>query len=281
MGANTKAIHARMKSVDSTRHITKAMQLVASSKISKATRKMEDSRYYRRVMLEAFDALGNVKCRYSMRRDRKLPALYVIIAGDRGLAGGYNSQIFRSAEVLLNPGDKILPIGKRAVERYAKRGMCVTEKYASAETFRSEDCAEAAGIIMNLYDKEEISSVSVISTKFVSMLSQTPNITYLLPLNMKIGEASQTDPVQYEFEPDAETVLNAIIPEYIAGVLYSCTAESCASEIAARRSAMDTATKNADEMMSQLSLEYNRARQSAITQEITEIIAGAEGAVNG
>jgi F-type H+-transporting ATPase subunit gamma len=265
-----------MKSVDSTRHITKAMQLVASSKINKATRRMEDSRFYRSVMLEAFSALGAEKCRYTQHRDRKLPALYVIIAGDRGLAGGYNSQIFRSADALMNPGDRVLPIGKRAVDRYSRRGQCVTDQFTSAETFRSEDCAEAARIIMDLYDREEISSVSIISTKFVSMLSQTPDITYLLPLNLRQEmEQIKVTPVQYEFEPSAEEVLNAVIPAYLAGVLYSCTAESYASEVAARRSAMDTATKNADEMLAQLSLDYNRARQSAITQEITEIIAGA------
>ena len=277
MGANTKAIHARMKSVDSTRHITKAMQLVASSKINKAVRRMEDSRFYRQVMLEAFSALGAEKCRYTSYRDRSLPALFVIVAGDRGLAGGYNSQIFRSADALMKPGDKVLPIGKRAVERYGRRGAAVTEQFMSAETFSSKECAAAARIITDLYDSGEISSVSVISTKFVSMLSQTPDITYLLPLNLRQEmEELPVNPVQYEFEPSAEAVLNAVIPEYIAGVLYSCTAESYASEVAARRSAMDTATKNADEMMSQLSLEYNRARQSAITQEITEIIAGAD-----
>ncbi len=277
MGANTKAIHARIKSVDSTRHITKAMQLVASSKINKAVRRMEDSRFYRRVMLEAFNALGAEKCRYTSHRDRSIPALYVIIAGDRGLAGGYNSQIFRSADALLNSGDKVLPIGKRAVERYSRRGVCVTERFASAEDFASKECADAARIITDLYDREEISSVSIISTKFVSMLNQAPDITYLLPLNLRQEmEQIEVKPVQYEFEPSAEDVLNAVIPEYIAGVLYSCTAESYASEVAARRSAMDTATKNADEMLSQLNLEYNRARQSAITQEITEIIAGAD-----
>ena len=277
MGANTKAIHARMKSVDSTRHITKAMQLVASSKINKAIRRMEDSRFYKQVMLEAFSALGAEKCRYTQHRDRNLPALYVIVAGDRGLAGGYNRQIFRSADVLMKPGDKDLPIGKRAADRYSRRGICVSERFTSAETFRADDCAEAARIIMELYDKEEISSVSIISTRFVSMLSQNPDITYLLPLNLRQEmEQIEVTPVQYEFEPNAEEVLNAVIPAYLAGVLYSCTAESYASEVAARRSAMDTATKNADEMMAQLSLDYNRARQSAITQEITEIIAGAD-----
>ncbi|MBQ2727193.1 MAG: ATP synthase F1 subunit gamma [Clostridia bacterium] len=277
MGANTKAIHARMKSVDSTRHITKAMQLVASSKINKAVHRMEDSRFYRRVMLEAFSALGAEKCRYTSYRDRSLPALFVIVAGDRGLAGGYNSQIFRSADVLMKPGDKVLPIGKRAVDRYSRRGTAVSDRFVSAEGFSSAECAAAARIVTDLYDSGEICSVSVISTRFVSMLTQAPDITYLLPLNLRQEmEQIEVKPVQYEFEPSAEAVLDAVIPEYIAGVLYSCTAESYASEVAARRSAMDTATKNADEMMAQLSLEYNRARQSAITQEITEIIAGAD-----
>lgn len=280
MGANIKAVRARMKSVDSTRHITKAMELVASSKIRRASERMESSRFYRGIMLDAFAALSAEKSRYSSSRDRSLPALYIVIAGDRGLAGGYNNNIFRSATAVVEKNDLVLPIGKRAVEHFRRSGNIVTDKFTSAESFSSSDSAEAARIVRDLYDEGRISSVTLIYTRFVSMLSQEPDAEFLLPLghekNLKKADTDKSEQkALVEYEPDAETLLAALIPEYISGVLYSCVAESYASELAARRSAMDTATKNADAMLEDLSLRYNRARQGEITQEITEIIAGA------
>ena len=281
MGANIKAIRARIKSVDSTKHITKAMQLVASSKIRRASEKMEKSRFYRKVLLEAFADLAAEKSPYSVQRSATLPAVYIIIAGDRGLAGGYNNNVFRSAAVMLREGDLVLPIGKRAVEYYKSHGKVLTDEFVSCENFTAEDSAKAAYLIRDMYDREEISSVAIISTKFVSMLSQDPVLTRLLPLEKgmnRAGEKEETVSVQnalVEYEPSAEEVLAAVIPEYISGAVYTSAAESFASELAARRSAMDTATKNADAMLDDLSLKYNRARQGAITQEITEIVAGA------
>ncbi|MBQ9717040.1 MAG: F0F1 ATP synthase subunit gamma, partial [Clostridia bacterium] len=119
MGANIKAIRARIRSVESTRHITKAMELVASSKIKRATAKMEQSRFYRSVMLDAFADLSSAKTMYSKARDASLPVLYIIVAGDRGLAGGYNNNIFRSSAVMMKENDVILPVGKRAVDYYS------------------------------------------------------------------------------------------------------------------------------------------------------------------
>ena len=285
MGADIKAIRARIKSVDSTRHITKAMELVASSKVRRASSRMEMSRFYRSVMLDAFSDLAVEKSKYSLQRSRSLPVLYIIIAGDRGLAGGYNNNIFRSSMTMLNEGDMVLPIGKRAVEYYSHHANVLSTEYTSVENFTAENSAKIASFVRDMYDREEISAVSLIYTKFVSMLSQSPEITYLLPLekdkNKKSDGSAETVPsenkpsVVVEYEPSPEEVLAAVIPEYISGVLYSSVMESYASELAARRSAMDTATKNADEMMENLNLKYNRARQGAITQEITEIIAGA------
>ena len=123
MGADIKAIRARIKSVDSTRHITKAMQLGAASKIKRASNKMEASRFYRQVMLDAFSDLAVEKSSYSAQRDRYLPVLYIIIAGDRGLAGGYNNNIFRSAMTVLRDNDLVIPIGKRAVEYYTQGSL--------------------------------------------------------------------------------------------------------------------------------------------------------------
>lgn len=277
MGADIKAIRARIKSVDSTKHITKAMQLVASSKIKKASNKMEASRFYRQVMLDAFADLSAEKSRYSVQRDKSLPVLYIIIAGDRGLAGGYNNNIFRSSGTVLRDNDLILPIGKRAVEYYSRRAKVIADKFTSVERFDSVCSAEVARLVRDMYDEEKISAVCLVYTRFESMLSQSPEIIHLLPLGkdesgVMVGEKSNA---LVEYEPSAEEVLAAVIPEYISGVLYSATAESYASELAARRNAMDTATKNADEMLDELSLSYNRARQGAITQEITEIVAGA------
>lgn len=274
MGANIKAIRARIKSVESTRHITKAMELVASSKIKRASAKMEQSRFYRSVMLDAFADLSAAKTMYSQARDASLPVLYIIVAGDRGLAGGYNNNIFRSSAVMLREHDVILPVGKRAVEYYSnKKRPVITKEFVSCEDMTADECSRAAYLIRDLYDRGEIGGVRLISTEFVSMLTQNPRMTHLLPLQKENGEAQA--PAAVEYEPSAEAVLAALIPEYIAGVLYSSVCEAFASELAARRSAMDSATKNADEMLDHLSLKYNQARQSAITQEITEIVAGA------
>lgn len=274
MGANIKAIRARIKSVESTRHITKAMELVASSKIKRASAKMEQSRFYRSVMLDAFADLSAAKTMYSQARAASLPVLYIIVAGDRGLAGGYNNNIFRSSVVMLREHDVILPVGKRAVDYYSnKKYPVITKEFVSCEDMTADECSRAAYLIRDMYDRGEIGGVRLISTEFVSMLTQNPRMTHLLPLQKENGAAQA--PAAVEYEPSAEAVLAALIPEYIAGVLYSSVCEAFASELAARRSAMDSATKNADEMLDHLSLKYNQARQSAITQEITEIVAGA------
>lgn len=279
MGANIKAIRARIKSVDSTRHITKAMELVAASKIKKTGARMEKSRFYRDTMLDAFASLAPEDSPYAKTRSRTLPSLFIVIAGDRGLAGGYNNNIFRSAAAMMAGGDYVIPIGKRAVEYYSRRaGVNVAgEEFASVENFSSADASRAAYLAKEMYDRGEIKEVNLISTKFISMLSSRPDITYLLPLERlaeKRGVSNKSSSLS-EYEPSPEEVLAAVIPEYIAGVLYTSAVESYASELASRRAAMDTATKNADEMLGDLSLKYNRARQSAITQEITEIVAGA------
>ena len=185
------------------------------------------------------------------------------------------TNIFRSSAVMMKENDIVLPVGKRAVDYYTSRKRTVvTKEFTSCEDMTSDGCSRAAYLIRDMYDRGEIGGVRLISTEFVSMLTQNPNMTHLLPLR-KEG-ADETKPsVSVEYEPSAEAVLAALIPEYIAGVLYSSVCESFASELAARRTAMDAATKNADEMLDNLSLKYNQARQSAITQEITEIVAGA------
>ncbi len=273
MPANIKALKARIRSVDSTMHITKAMELVASSKIKKATAKMEESRFYRRVMEEAFADLAKTDSPYSHGRE-DAPTLYITVAGDRGLAGGYNNNVIKKVKETYREGDRILPIGKRPLEYFKHHGMPLfSEAYGSSERISSADCAEIGRAVTEAFDSGKIGAVVLVYTEFINMLTQEARSKQLLPLVP--AETEEKTSAQTMYEPDAETVLSALIPEYIGGITYCCTAMSFASELAARRQAMDTATKNASDMIDDLNLRYNRARQGAITQEITEIIAGA------
>ncbi len=279
MPANIKALKARIRSVDSTMHITKAMELVASSKIKKATAKMEESRFYRQVMEEAFADLAKSGSRYSRSAEETLPALYIAVAGDRGLAGGYNNNVFKKVREGFHEGDMVLPIGRRPLE-YFKHHNCplFTEDYPSSERITSADCAEIGRNVTKAFDEGKIGAVYLVYTEFVNMLTQEARCLQLLPLvppEKSEEKGTKAPSTQTLYEPDAETVLSALIPEYVGGLTYCCSAMSFASELAARRNAMDTATKNAGDMIDELNLRYNRARQGAITQEITEIIAGA------
>ena len=231
MAGSMKDIKLRIKSVESTMQITKAMELVASSKMRRAKERVEHSRPYFETLHETLTKIAAADPRARnpyLRRDEVKRTLLIVIAGDRGLAGGYNSNVLKQAgaeegEVL------VLPIGKRSAEYFVHHEV-------------------------PLFTQE------------------------VLPLSIEPTEQQKADArrSQILYKPSSEEVFSAIIPEYVAGIVYGAVCESVASELAARRTAMDAATKNAGEMIDHLNLYYNRARQAAITQEITEIVAGAE-----
>lgn len=264
MGTDTKALRSRMKSVDSTLHLTKAMGLVASSKIRRANDAMLKSREYLKSLHDLIEVLtASPECQKSpfMRGDGSRSRI-LVIAGDRGLAGGYNANIFRLAKEFSDA--EIIPIGKRACERYGK-GPMSSEHFSGADAYvlAKRLCAD---FIENKYD-----TLGIISTRYESMMVQEAFYRRVLPLSKNTGQ-KRTSVV---FEPDEITVLNTAVVEYTAGVISASVRESFASEVAARRMAMDNAGKNAEQMIEDLRLQYNRARQSAITQEITEIVAGS------
>ncbi len=265
MGADIKQLRTRIKSVDSTMHLTKAMGLVASSKIRRATDSMNKGLEYSKALTETVEMLSTYEeCRkspYMASRDGENICL-VVIAGDRGLAGGYNANIFRLMREY--PRAVVIPIGKRACERYGGE-LVLAEyfNYDNAKTISEQICRDFAD---KKFDK-----FGIVCTKYHSLMSQEAYVKWILPLE-KAENAKSASAI---FEPDEITVLNAVIPEYIAGMIIACVKESFASEVAARRVAMDSAGKNAQEMIDKLGLEYNRARQGAITQEITEIVAGS------
>ncbi len=280
-GASMKDIKLRIKSVQSTMQITKAMELVASSKLRKAKLRQESCRPYHEELWKALQEIeastNDFSSVYQQHRQIRKTCV-IVIAGDRGLAGGYNSNIIKAASEMGRPDELcILPIGKRAVEYFCRHGYEVlTTSFMEAASISVADCFSISEILTRGYVDGQFDCVKVLYTRLVSLLSQQPDTMELLPL-AAAGKEKKTDVRELVlYEPGADTVYNAIVPNYIAGMLYGAMCESVASELAARRTAMDAASKNASEMIDDLSLKYNRARQGAITQEITEIVAGAE-----
>lgn len=260
--ADMKQLRTRIKSVDSTLHLTKAMGLVASSKIRRAGIAMANANNY----IDAIDGImANLTSEDAMQnpflQKRGERALIIAIAGDRGLAGGYNANVFRLMREL--EYDKVIAIGKRACERFGS-------EFISSEHFDSKCAFDMANTVIDGFLNGEYDKVGIVYTQYVSMMTQTATIKWILPLEKTVG--SNTSVI---FEPDRETILKTAIVEYVAGSIAACVKESFASEVAARRMAMDSAGKNAQQMIDNLTIEYNTARQGAITQEITEIVAGA------
>ena len=264
MSFDTKALKIRIKSVDSTLHLTDAMGLVASSKIKKANLNMAAASEYRSSIENVVSLLsGSRECAKSpfLKEPEGEKLCILAIAGDRGLAGGYNANVFRFLRGF--EGAEILPIGKRACDRYG-------EGYTSSERFSQGDAYELSKKLCKRFYDGEFDRLGIVYTRYFSIMTQTPDIKWILPIVK--SKATGSVPI---FEPDEMTVLNFAVPEYVSGVIMDCVRESFASEVAARRMAMDNAGKNARQIISDLQIKYNRARQGAITQEITEIVAGS------
>ena len=299
MSANIKRLKARIRSVDSTLHLTKAMQLVAAGKIRKATDQLSASRRYCEAVRTVIGALSRSdECAKSLyvqgpAADKGGKRVLIVVAGDRGLAGGYNANAFRLAES--EPYDELIPIGRRSMDRAVNHAPDKKSElgYPVTEHFTPEDSKTLAGKLCERYLAGEIARLEIVSTTYVTIMTQTAVRSTLLPLKdcvlpesrrmgfhaMKADGGDEPNAVNgtvlMEFEPSPKEVMDVAIPEYLSSIIYGLVRESFASEIAARRVAMDNATKNGYVMKDNLELEYNRARQGAITQEIVEIVAGA------
>ena len=278
-GVSSKEIKNRIRSMQSTRQITKAMEMVAASKLRRTQTQVLASRPYFETLYttinEIIDTNETFSSVYLCQRPTKKVA-WIVIAGDRGLAGGYNSNVLKLAWGEMEGKQVcVLPIGKKAVDFFRSRKTEVlSEEYAEAEDVGVGECFSIAKLLCKQYAAGEFDEIRIAYTNFVSVLSQTPATLQMLPLTRQ-STAARQESNDILYEPDSKTVFDTIIPEYVGGILYGALCESRAAEQAARRTAMDSATKNADEMIDDLSLKYNRARQAAITQEITEIVAGS------
>ena len=279
-GVSTKEIKGRIRSMESTKQITKAMEMVAASKLRKAQEKVLCSRPYFEILYSAINGIvaanRSFLSPFMLKREVKRSA-YIVIAGDRGLAGGYNNNVLKLAlEDMTGKDVMVVPVGKKAVDYFRFRNISIlTDAYAEAEELSVSGCFTIAHQLSKKFLAGEVDEIKICYTNFVSVLSQTPALLHVLPLVREETGDKKAEMADIFYEPDGEAVFDAIVPEYLGGMLYGALCESRAAEQAARRTAMNSATQNAEDMIGQLNLEFNRARQAAITQEITEIVAGS------
>ncbi|MDO5716741.1 MAG: ATP synthase F1 subunit gamma [Tissierellia bacterium] len=280
MAEQMKDIKRRIKSVSSIRQITNAMELVSTAKMRKSRIKLESTRPFYTTVVNSIGELlsltqGAITPLTKVREVKN--RLYVVLASDRGLAGGYNSNILRYAQAQIeDKEDRLIVVGVKALDYFSKRGYNVIKSLTGiSENFDFHDAKDITDSILSLYKEEKIDAVHLIFTNFKSALNQDPTRLQLLPSEgFKVESRRRTQVISYE--PSPEVMLDYLVEQYVSIAIYGALIESSASEQAARRSAMESATDNADEMIDELSLKYNRARQANITQELTEIVSGAE-----
>ena len=281
-----KDIKRRIKSIENTGQITKAMELVASAKLRKAKQRATDAQPFFDTLYETVCQIAAVSkhlsSRYINKREVK-NSLLVVIAGDRGLAGGYNNNIIKMAVSKINNDKKngidtkVIAIGKKAVEYFQKRDLLSVGFIDIGDTIDAVKSRHISRLVLDKYNSGEADQVTLYYTEFISAMSQIATESAVLPLVLLPSKEVNTSS-EVVYEPSPESVLDHIVPLFVEGMVYCGISESFASEQGARRTAMESANDNAKEMVDTLSLKYNRARQSAITQEISEIVSGANSA---
>jgi F-type H+-transporting ATPase subunit gamma len=277
-------IRRRLRSVKSTQQITKAMKMVAAAKLRRAQERVVGARPYagllKRVLRSVTAKVEAAKHPLlAVRPEERV--IVVSIAGDRGLAGAFNTNVNKATLHLLaaHPEWKevrILPIGKKAVEFWRRRKYPLTEKTYSGifATLRYADAKEIAEFLAAEFLAPRVDAVYVVVNEFRSILSQVVQTARLLPLSPEAAEGEDAV-VDYLYEPDAQTILAWLLPRYLEFSIYRALAESAAAEMGAKMTAMDSASKNAGDLIDKLTLTYNRARQARITKELIEIVSGA------
>jgi len=279
--ASMRDIKRRKAGVQSTQQITKAMKLVSTVKLQRAKTRALQSKTYFSCMYDTVVSLlaksGNLDVPYTQKQESTRKAI-IVLTSNRGLAGGYNSNVVK----LITQGgfDKedvdIYAIGRKGRETLERRGFTIKADFSElADEFEYADAIKVCNQILKAYDEKEVGEIYLAYTNFKNTVSQTPMLLKLLPVLPEEHEF-ESDGLLMNFEPQDEEALKMIIPKYMTSLLHGALIESLASENGARMQAMDNATNNAQEMIDSLTLLYNRARQGSITQELTEIIAGAE-----
>lgn len=284
MGRSMQEISRRIRGVGSTMQITKAMEMVSSVKLRRSREVLESSKPYYQAVLENIQrVLSTVRgISHPLLEEREVKnTLYIVLASDRGLAGGYNSNINRLVAADINDNNKnakVITVGLKSFEYFRNRNYDITKEYLGiSEDPMYEDAKEIAKLAISLYEDGVVDEVKIGFTEFETVISQVPKLLKLLPSMENEEETNEADAkVLMEFEPSPEGVLDFLIPKYIESTIFGALIEASTSEQAARQVAMESATENAEEIIEDLELTYNRARQEAITMEISEIVSGAE-----
>ena len=279
--ASMRDIKRRKSSISSTQQITKAMKLVSTVKLQKAKTRAEQTTPYFEYMYKTVSSMlaksGNINHPYLVSGDSSKKAV-VVITSNRGLAGGYNTNITKliTGSEWNKEDLDIYAVGGKGTEILERRGYHVVESYPEImENPQYEDASALCQEVLNSFTSGEIGEIYLAYTHFKNTVSHEPKLIKLLPVEIPEEVEVEDNLVMMNYEPNETEALNMIIPKYITSLFYGALVEALASENGARMQAMDSATSNAEEMISDLTLKYNRARQGSITQELTEIIAGA------
>jgi F-type H+-transporting ATPase subunit gamma len=295
MGAQLRVYRRRIRSVQSTKKITRAMELIAASRIAKAQQAVTAAQPYARqitAVLSALASQGTVDHPLLNEKSDPTRAAILVVTSDRGLAGGYNANVLKAAEALYaqlrneNKEPVVYVVGRKAVGYYRFRGRDVAQAWTGfSEQPSYNDAKDVADALIETFlaatEEGGVDEIHIVFTEYVSALTQRPAAVRVLPLVVEQSEESETpaagEPLPlYEFEPSAELLLDALLPRYVETRVYAALLESAASESASRRRAMKAATDNADELIKSLTRAANAARQAEITQEISEIVGGAD-----
>ena len=281
--ANAREIKLRIKGINATMKITKAMKLISAAKLKKA-RAMHEATlpFFDRIQKTMADILAHLpemESVYFDKRENKpdKKKAYIAIASDKGLTGGYNHNIVKLTESIVSKEDSIIfPIGSVLVEKFANDGYTLNTEYGIEQYMVNVETARAISAYMiKLFQSGKIDELHLVYTHMESAISLKPRTIKLLPLDKSVFENLKTSSEVLDFEPGPEVVFDILASKYVKGILYGGMVEAFVSEHSARMNAMDNATTNAEKMVSKLTLNYNRARQAAITQEISEIVGGS------
>ena len=281
--ASMRDIKRRRASIQSTEQITKAMKLVSTVKLQKSKSKAEESADYFNLMYDTICSIlrrsGNIEHKYLTAGASGKKAV-IAVTSNRGLAGGYNNNIIRliAGSDALPPKDTyVYAIGKKGRDGLARKGYEIREDHSEViNEPMYQDAADITAELLDAFTKGEVGEIYLAYTFFKNTVTHIPKLIKLLPVEADLSEGGSDDAgLLMNYEPNEDEVLNAIVPKYMSSLIYGGLLEAVASENGARLTAMDSATNNAEEMIEKLSLQFNRARQGAITQELTEIIAGA------
>jgi len=279
-------IRRRLRSVKSTQQITKAMKMVAAAKLRRAQDRVVGARPYasllKHVLASVTAKVGAAEHSLLAVRPEKR-VIVVVVAGDRGLCGAFNTNVHRATAHLLSQHPewtevRLLPVGRKAVEYWRRRKYPFTEKTYPGilGELKYANAREIAGFLAEEFSTEKVDAVYIVVNEFRSILSQVVTVNRLLPLSTEAEtKSAEAPPVDYIYEPDAATILAWLLPRFLEFTVFKALAESAAAEMGARMTAMDSASKNAGEIIDKLTLTYNRARQARITKELIEIVSGA------